>query len=86
MTNDKRFLTPPQAAKLLGVGAEKVKAFIDRGELVAINLSMGDRPRWRIAPDALQVFLKSRSNVATKATAPKQAKRSPLPKPSREYV
>jgi excisionase family DNA binding protein len=85
MANDDRFSTPPQVAKLLGVGVEKVKAFIDRGELVAVNLSMGShRPRWRIAPEALQAFLKSRSNHPK--PAPKPKRRSPLPVPAKEYV
>ena len=84
MTSDNRFLTPPQAAKMLGVGAEKVKAFIDRGELVAFNLSMGIRPRWRIAPESLQAFLNSRSNHPK--PTPKPKRRSPLPTPAKEYV
>jgi hypothetical protein len=86
MANDDRFWTPPQVAKLLGVGVGKITAFIDRGELTAVNTSLQERPRWKIEPAALRRFLDSRSNVATKATAPKQAKRTPLPKPSREYV
>jgi len=84
MTNDNRFLTPPQAARMIGVSAEKIAHFIHLGELVAVNLSMGNRPRWRIAPEALQAFLKSRSNH--QKPTPKPKRRSPLPTPAKEYV
>lgn len=74
---DERFLTPPQIAKVLGVGPDKVAAFIERGELIAVNTSLSTRPRWKVAPEALQRFLESRSNSpkpakkrATKAAPP----------------
>jgi hypothetical protein len=81
---DERFLTPPQIAKLLGVGVDKVAAFIERGELIAVNTSLASKPRWKIEPESLRRFLTSRSNAPK--TAPKTRKRSDIPKPTREYV
>ena len=66
---DERFLTPPQIAKVLGVGPDKVAAFIERGELIAVNTSLSTRPRWKVDPESLRRFLESRSN------SPKPAKR-----------
>jgi excisionase family DNA binding protein len=79
-----KYLTPPQAAKMLGVSAEKIAHFIHLGELAAVNLSMAHRPRWRIAPESLQAFLNSRSNHPK--PTPKPKRRSPLPTPAKEYV
>lgn len=84
MTNNDRFMSPPQVAKLLGVGADKVVGFIQRGELQAVNLSMADRPRWKIEPAALRRFIESRSNHPK--PTPKPKRRSPLPTPAKEYV
>ncbi len=67
---EERFLTPPQVAKILGVGPDKVAAFIARGELIAVNASLSTRPRWKVAPESLRKFLDSRSN------APKPKKRA----------
>lgn len=74
---DERFLTPPQVAKMLGVGPDKVAAFIERGELIAVNTSLSVRPRWKVEPKALRAFLDARSNApkpskkrATKAATP----------------
>ncbi len=57
------YLTPPQVAERFGIDPEKVRAFIDSGELRAINVAAKrcSRPRWRISPDALADFEASRS-------------------------
>ena len=60
------FLSPPKVAKLLGVAVEQVHAFIARGELKAFNLSLHDRPRWKIAEEDLNAFLESRANKSAK--------------------
>jgi hypothetical protein len=78
-----KYLTPPAAADLLGVSPEKVIAFILRGELHAVNLSLGTRPRWRIAIEALEEFCKSRSNSAS--VAPKRVKPKFVPTPTKEW-
>ncbi|MBN1591375.1 MAG: helix-turn-helix domain-containing protein [Pirellulales bacterium] len=67
-----KYLTPPAAAKLLGVTPERVIGWIRAGALRAINLSEGAlRPRFRIAPDDLDDFLRAREVV----TRPKPQRR-----------
>lgn len=48
MTNDTYF-TPPMLAKLWSVSSAKVRRWIESGELVASNLSDGERPRYKIS-------------------------------------
>jgi len=53
--------TPPTIARMLGCKPERVIGWIRAGALAAVNLSDGaSRPRFRIAPSALEVFLASR--------------------------
>jgi excisionase family DNA binding protein len=58
-----RYLTPPTVAESLGINETKILAWIHAGELAAIDVSLrrGGRPRWRIAQEALEAFLISRS-------------------------
>ena len=58
-----QYLSPPQVAKRLAVDAHKVIDWIRRGEIPAIDVSAtpGGRPRYRIAPADLAVFLATRS-------------------------
>lgn len=58
MTN---YLTPPAYAKQLGVKASKVVGWINRGDLRALNVSDGDRPRWRIPMSAIAEFEERRA-------------------------
>ncbi len=53
-------LTPPEVAKQLRCRASQVLAWIKSGELKASNLSKGNRPRYRVTPEDLAAFLKSR--------------------------
>ena len=55
-------LTPPQAAKRLGVSPDKIRAWIASGELVATNVAANgsSRPRWRIAEQDLVAFERRR--------------------------
>jgi excisionase family DNA binding protein len=55
-----RYLTPPEIATRLRVDAHKVLGWIRRGDLRAINVSDGWRPRYRISPDDLESFLRRR--------------------------
>ena len=65
-------LTPPQVAKRLAVKSDKVRAWIRSGKLRALDVSEGaKRPRFRVAPDDLDDFLRSLQVVAP----PKQQKR-----------
>lgn len=56
----KPYLTPPDVAKLLRVSNEKLLGWIRRGELTAVNVGNGNRPRFRISPESLNAFLKVR--------------------------
>ncbi|HUP78771.1 MAG TPA: hypothetical protein VM260_09465 [Pirellula sp.] len=80
---DKRFITPPQAAKIRGVGNETILICIAKKELRAINTSLGDRPRWKIDPDDFDKWCESRSN-APKTPTPRR--RKPIPNAGKSYV
>ena len=56
------FLTPPEAAELVGVDPAKVRLWINNGELRAANVAStrGCQPRWRIHRADLEAFLASR--------------------------
>lgn len=65
------YMAPPAVAKRLGVAPEKVIGWIRSGKLKAVNVGDGIvRPRYRVSPDALDDFLRSRDA-------------SPAPKPAR---
>lgn len=51
--------TPPEIAAQLGVEPEKVRDWIERGELIAVNIAARTtgRPRWRISTEEFQHFL-----------------------------
>ena len=73
---DKRFLSPIEVARMLGVRDAKVFAWIRTGEINAVDLSQGSgkRPRYRIKPEAVEAFIQRRT-VST--AAPKLRKASP---------
>lgn len=72
-----RFMTPPEVAERLGVSPERVIGWIRGGKLRASNLSDGSkRPRFRISPDALDDFLRSREVLPSAPPAPKQRRRA----------
>ena len=55
----RRYLTPPQIAKRLGVEVAKVRAWIRAGELKAMNAAVdvrGKKPRFKINPDEFEKF------------------------------
>lgn len=74
-------LTPPDVARHLGVDADKVRGWISRGELVAVNVAttLGGRPRWRIRTEDLEAFLLRRQSQSP-AVRPsrRRAKKSQL--------
>jgi hypothetical protein len=65
-----RFLTPPTVAKALAVHPQKVRGFIESGELEAFNLATKrcGRPRYRITLAALNAFLERRKVVPRTVT------------------
>lgn len=56
-------LTVADVAARLRVGEDKVRRWIDKGELRAINTSavLCARPRWVIPPEALAAFERARA-------------------------
>ena len=55
------------------VGADKIRAFLRRGELIGINLasSLSGKPLWRITPESVERFEQRR----TSAPAPRPPRR-----------
>lgn len=80
MTADTRpaFLTPPEVARLLRCRESKILAEIRSGRLQSINLSDGQRPRYRIARAALDAFLAGRA--VAPAVPPARRQRLQVPR------
>jgi|PlaIllAssembly_1097288.scaffolds.fasta_scaffold280225_2 excisionase family DNA binding protein len=70
--NDRDYLTPPEVARLLRVRESKVAAWIRTGQLVAINLSEGRRPRYRVRRTDLEAYLEQRAVVPESKPATRQ--------------
>lgn len=74
-----RTLTPPEAARELGVHPDKIVFWIASGELRAANLARdanGKKPRYRIMREDLEDFIAQRA-VPGPAPAPKRRRRKP---------
>ena len=55
------YVTPPIIAKTFGIAEEKVRSFIKKGQLPALDLSTGNqRPRYLISRKDLSLFIESR--------------------------
>lgn len=69
------YFTPPEAARIVRMKAERVIALIRAGELKASNVAtkLSGRPRFRIAAADLQAFLDRRAAVAV--SSPQQRRR-----------
>lgn len=82
-----RYLTPRDVAELYGTNETKILSWIKSGELRAIDVSArrGERPRWRISPQALEQFEAARSSQPTVATPPR-SRTQKRPKGWVEYV
>lgn len=78
-----RGYTVKEIAERYRVGEDKVRGWIRRGELRAINIAthLCGRPRFVIPPDALPEFEKRR----TAAEPPKPPRRKRLPKGVIDY-
>lgn len=59
------WLTPAEVARTLHVNSDKIRGWINSGELVAVNVAIkqGGRARWRIRPEALDDFAERRRAV-----------------------
>lgn len=71
-------LTPPEIAERLRVHADKVRHWIERGELEAVNLATSrcGRPRYRVSAEALERFLERRQ-VLPRSQATRQKTQLP---------
>jgi excisionase family DNA binding protein len=58
MTDLTKYLTVRQAAKRLGLTEERVRELINLMQIKATKVG-----KWRIHPDDLEKFIKSRSNL-----------------------
>lgn len=76
-----RFMSVADCQAELGLKSPKpILKAIETGELAAVNVSSGkERPRWRIAADAWESWLESR----TAKPVPKPIGRRKRPQPSR---
>jgi hypothetical protein len=72
-------LTVRDVARRYRVGEDKVRAWIARGELVAINTAsvLCGRPRWVISPEALAAFEQARRGGPT-PKAPRRKRRTSM--------
>lgn len=86
MTADTRaqFLTPPEVASLLRCRESKVLGWVRSGRLAAVNLSEGQRPRYRVRRTDLDEFLAGRA--VTPQTRPARRQRRERPAGYVEYV
>jgi len=56
------------------IGRDKVRGFIRRGEIVAVNFStvLSGKPQWRVMPEEASRFEQRRSSAAPVKTAPRR--------------
>jgi hypothetical protein len=62
-----RGYTVASLCKRWRIGADKVRTFIRRGELVAVNVALNPcgKPQWRITPESVELFEQRRTSVLT---------------------
>ena len=71
-------LTVKAYAERMGVSPDKVLAWIASGELFAINVATnpnGERPRWRIPPEAVKEFEAGRRSIPPQPTSKQKPRR-----------
>jgi len=71
--------TVADLCRRLKIGGDKVRAFIRRGELVAVNVAavLASKPQWRITPESVDRFEKRRSSAPV-PKVPRRRKRREL--------
>jgi excisionase family DNA binding protein len=59
--------TVADLAKRLRIGRDKVRGFIQRGEIVAVNVAgtLAGKPQWRITAESVERFENRRSSAPT---------------------
>lgn len=89
VTDSKR-LTPPQIAAILGCKVQKVRFWIETGELKAVNYATnrnGIKPRWKVRPEDFEAFERSREVQPVNKPGPRKgSKRRLITQPAKEYV
>ncbi|MCA9185000.1 MAG: helix-turn-helix domain-containing protein [Planctomycetales bacterium] len=79
MPGTDRMMTPPEVARLLKVKPHKILAWIQSGELRAINVAakLGGRPRYRVTVEDLRAFTSGRvvGPPPTVKRSPRRSKR-----------
>lgn len=78
MTDPVSYLTAKEVAELLRVSVDSILAYIDNGELRALNVApkTSKRPRWRIKQEWIESWEETRVTVP-KPKTPTRAKRRP---------
>jgi hypothetical protein len=77
-----RTWTPAEIAARHGVSADKVRDWIARGELLALNLADridGCKARWRVTREALEAFERARSTKSMQKPTTRRRRRQPNP-------
>jgi excisionase family DNA binding protein len=72
---ERQFLSPPEIADLLACNADRVRNWINSGQLVATNIGDKSRPRWRVRQTDFDDFLMRRSNQSCPQPAPRRRRR-----------
>ena len=71
------FYTPPEVARLLRCRESKIATWIKSGRLPAVNLSEGQRPRYRVRRADLDQFLAGAAVVPVVRTERRQKREVP---------
>lgn len=61
-TSDDQLLSVPEIALQLGLSKPTIRAYIDSGELPAVNLGAANKIVWRVCADDLRRFLEARAS------------------------
>jgi hypothetical protein len=56
------------------IGPDKIRAFIRRGDLVAVNMAicLAGRPQWRVTPQEVERFEARRASTPASKTMPRR--------------
>ncbi|MBN2130211.1 MAG: helix-turn-helix domain-containing protein [Sedimentisphaerales bacterium] len=73
-------MTPPEAAKFLRIGRDKLLGMIRDGTLPAVNVAAktSTRPRYIVTPEAMESFITRRS-VLVESPRPRRRRRTQAP-------
>jgi excisionase family DNA binding protein len=82
MSDDPRsaWMTPPEIAKELRCRTSKPIRWIEAGELPAVNVSEGTRPRYRVRRADLEAFLERRAVVPTPKPIRRERRDASIPR------